>query len=134
MKTFFSLLVALTCISQAYCNAPSPIVTAGDFAFVSGQFPIDPVSGTIVVADIGTLTQLTISNIQHLLREKGFDLKKVVNAVVYLTDMRDYDAMLAAFLEEFDFTFPPALEVVAVSELPLKSRIEIACTAYLERQ
>jgi len=136
MRILFLLSVLFVCTS-AFCKARanySSAINAGDFLYVSGQVPIDPATGKMMEGDIETLTNQAIDNIQHLLRLNGVDLKQVVSTVVYLKDIRDYDAMDQAYGSRFNFQYPPARDVVAAADLLYNARIEISCVAYKKRK
>lgn len=124
-----SACVVASATSHVEANQ-SAAVTAGDFLYVSGQYPIDPTTGKIVVADTETLTNLVIDNIQHQLHVKGYMMKDVVKTFVYLTDIRNYHAMDTAYGHRFDVRFPPSRDVIEVSNLLYTSPIEISCIAY----
>jgi len=65
----------------------SPIaqgVKCGDFVFVSGQGPLDPVTKQVVSTDIAEQTRVTLDNVA-----------KVLEAAVFLRDMKDFDAFRA---------------------------------------
>jgi 2-iminobutanoate/2-iminopropanoate deaminase len=111
----------------------SEAVTAGDFLYVSGQYPIDPTTGKLVVADMQTLTNLVLDNIQHQLHLKGYNMQQVIKTEVYLTDIRNYQAMDAAYSLRFDVKYPPARDVIQVSNLLYTSPIVISCIAYIGR-
>lgn len=136
MKRFMMMMGAFLLTGQAHLMATSSYsnaVTAGDFLYVSGQFPIDPSTGQISTGDMQTLTNLALDQVQHWLRQKGLTMSQVIKTEVYLTDIRDYDAMDAAYAERFNFQYPPARDVIAVSSLLNNSRIEISCVAYKNR-
>ncbi len=123
----------LTCgICHVEANE-SEAVTAGDFLYVSGQYPIDPTTGKLVVADMQTLTNLVLDNIQHQLHLKGYNMQQVIKTEVYLTDIRNYQAMDAAYSLRFDVKYPPARDVIQVSNLLYTSPIVISCIAYIGR-
>ncbi len=126
------LLVSSMVVGHA-TDTVSPAVNAGDFLYVTGQLPIDPVTGEMIQGDMETLTNQAIDNLKHILHVKGYKMKQVVKTVVYLSDIRDYDAMDFAYGERFTSNFPPAREVAAVSQLPNNARIEISCVAYKKR-
>ncbi len=132
MKKSLFLLSALLFSGSAFCSGPtySQVVTAGDFAYVSAQLPIDPTTGKIVQGDITTLTNLVIDHIQHELHVKGFTLKQVIKTEVSLYDIRDYDQMDAAYGLRFNFTYPPARDVIQAANLPSNASIQISCIAY----
>src|SRR5262245_44995663 len=75
--------------SAAYSQA----LKAGGFVFVSGQGPIDPVSGVPQLGPIREQVQLTLSNIQGILKAAGSSMDRVVRCTVFLRDMNDFDAM-----------------------------------------
>lgn len=128
----FALIASISCFSTQTASY-SAAVTAGDFVYVSAQLPVDPITGHLIDGDIQTLTNQVINNIQHLLKVKGSSLKQVIKTEVYLTDIRDYQAMDAAYAKWFNFQYPPARDVAAVSDLPYNARIEISCIAYTKR-
>ena len=107
----------------------SAAVTAGDFLYVSAQFPIAPLTGQIGTGDTQTLTNLVLDQIQHLLHVKGYTMKQVVKTEVYLTDIRNFESMDSAYGLRFPFEFPPARDVIEVSSLLNNSPISISCIA-----
>ncbi|MBS0652347.1 MAG: hypothetical protein JSR39_02345 [Verrucomicrobia bacterium] len=129
LSLFFATNAAFSKEKAAYSLA----VNAADFIFVSGQVPVDPSTGELIQGDIETLTNQVIDNLQHVLRLNGADLNQVVSTVVYLTDIRDYDAVNQVYQQRFNFQFPPARDVIAVSDLLYNARIEISCIAYKKR-
>lgn len=108
--------------------AYSQAVEAGDLVFVSGQIPLDPVSGELISEDMNAATARCIANAQAILQAAGLDLNNVVKASVFLTTMDDYAEMDAAYREAMPMPFP-AREAVAVLALPKGARVEISMIA-----
>jgi 2-iminobutanoate/2-iminopropanoate deaminase len=116
-------------------GAPSPkgpyshAVRAGDFVFVSGQGPIDPVTNQWKRGDAGSETRATLENIQAILRAAGADLQDVVKCSVFLTDIQDFAAMNQVYAEFFGDIRPARTTVQAT--LPGRdTKVEIDCIAY----
>lgn len=132
MKKVLFALSALCFTSTGFCAAVnySNAKTAGDFLYVSAQFPIDPITGKMVEGEMGELTDITLDHIQHILHKKGFKMKDVVKTEVYLNDIRDFEAMDAIYGERFPDQFPPARDIIVSPELLNNSRIQISCIAY----
>lgn len=132
MKRVLFALSALCFTSTSFCATAnySNAKTAGDFLYVSAQFPIDPDTGKMVEGEMGELTDITLDHIQHILHKKGFKMKDVVKTEVYLNDIRDFEAMDATYGERFPYQFPPARDIIVSPELLNNSRIQISCVAY----
>jgi 2-iminobutanoate/2-iminopropanoate deaminase len=108
----------------------SPAVRAGDFIFVSGQVPIDPVSGQVVSGDAKAETRRVLENIRIILEGCGATLADVVKCQVFLTDIRDFAAMNEAYAEFFGDS-KPARSTVGAPALPVAgSKVEIDAVAY----
>jgi 2-iminobutanoate/2-iminopropanoate deaminase len=108
----------------------SPAVRAGDYIFVSGQIPVDPVSGQVVTGDVKLETRQVLTNIQKILEGCGASLADVVRCGVFLTDGSDFKAMNEVYSEFFGEA-KPARTTVIVASLPLKeARVEIDAVAY----
>jgi len=99
-------------------------VRAGPFLFISGQGPIDPERGEIIVHDVVGQTHQTLKNIKAILEESGSSLNKVVKANVYLSDIDDFSSMNGAYSVYFKGD-PPARTTIQASRLPLGILIEI---------
>lgn len=106
----------------------SPAVRAGDFIYVSGQTPRDPVSGELVGDDIASQTRQTLQNVQRLLREAGASMEDVVSVIIYLTDVDDWAAMNVVYGEFFRTPFPSRTAVGAQLRGIL---VEISAVAYI---
>ena len=118
---------------SANTSTYSEAVNAGDVLYISAQLPLDPSTGQIVHGDMETLTNLVIDHIQHLLHLNGMKMNQVVKTQVYLQDIRNYQAMDNAYHSRFCFQYPPARDVVEVSNLLYNAPIEISCIAYRNR-
>ena len=111
----------------------SPAVRAGDFIFVSGQVPVDPVTGTVVYGDVRLETRQVLNNIRLNLEGCGATLGDVVKCHVCLTDIQDFTAMNEVYAEFFGEA-KPARTTVGVAALPLPgAKVEIDAIAYKPR-
>jgi len=106
----------------------SPAVRAGDTIYVSGQVPIDPISGQIVTGDVQVETRQVLNNIRNILAGCGASLADVVRCAVYLTDAADFKAMNEVYAE-FLGSSKPARATVEVSRLPKGVLIQIDAIA-----
>ena len=115
-------------------NAPAPIgpysqaIQQGPFLFCSGQIPIDPVSGNVVLGPIEQQTELVIKNIKALLDEANYHFNEVVKTTIFLTDMNDFPKVNAIYGKYFN-ELPPARSTIQVAALPKGVNVEIEITA-----
>ena len=115
-------------------NAPAPIgpysqaVAAGGFVFVSGQIPMNPVTGELVTDDIKTETRQVMENIKAILTEAGIDFTHVVKTSIFLKDMHNFAQVNEVYGTYFNAAFP-ARETVQVAGLPKNVNVEITVTA-----
>ncbi len=116
-------------------GAPQPrgpyshAVRAGDFIFVSGQGPIDPVTNELKLSDVAGETRATLENIRNILKAAGADLADVVRCGVFLADIRDFAGMNQVYSQFFGDIRPARTTVQAI--LPAHgSKVEIDCVAY----
>ena len=65
----------------------TPGMRAGDFIYVSGQGPIDPVSDELVVTDVATQTRMTLENVERVLAAAGASRTDIVKVSVFLRDI-----------------------------------------------
>lgn len=117
----------------ATTNAPGAIgpysqaIDAGAFVFISGQIPVNPVTGEIPEG-ISSQTFQSIENIKAILKETGLSLDNVVKTTVFLADMNDFAAMNEVYGNNFTAPYP-ARSAVAVKDLPKKVLVEIEVIA-----
>ena len=111
-------------------NAPraigpySPAIRTGELLFVSGQIPLDPVSGVMVDGDIAAQTRRVLDNIGALLAAGGLTFKQVVRTTIFLLDMDDF-ATVNAVYSTYVADPAPARATVQVARLPKDARVEI---------
>lgn len=102
-------------------------VETGGFIFISGQLPVNPASGEIVM-DIQPATRQVLNNIQSLLEENGLSLNHIVKTTIFLKSMKDFNAFNEIYAGFFS-TDPPARSTVEVSNLPKGAPLEIEAVA-----
>lgn len=115
-------------------SGPEPIgpysvaTEANGLVFISGQIPIDPVSGAPGQGDAAAQTELVMTNLGSILGDLGLSFGDVVKTTIYLADMRDFPKVNAVYARSFPDD-PPARATVEVGGLPGGFLVEIEAIA-----
>jgi 2-iminobutanoate/2-iminopropanoate deaminase len=115
-------------------NAPQPVgpysqgMSAGDLVFISGQIPLDPVTGKIAGATIADQARRALANLKAVLSSQSLGTSALVKTTVFLRSMADFPAFNAVYEEEMGGA-RPARSVAEVSSLPKDALVEIEAIA-----
>lgn len=104
------------------------IDSGAGLVFVSGQLPIEPVTGAFPEGGVKEQTRQSLTNAKAILEAAGLGLNNVVKTTVFLADMGDFAAMNEVYSQFFCAPFP-ARSAVAVKTLPKGALVEIECIA-----
>jgi 2-iminobutanoate/2-iminopropanoate deaminase len=108
-----------------------PGIRVGDYIFLSGMGPIDPVTGERKHGGIAEQVRTTLNNVRHMLESAGSSLTRVVRVHVVLADIADIAEMDRVYREFFPVD-PPARSVWSM-QLRFGNACEIECIAVAER-
>ncbi|MGD0845385.1 MAG: Rid family detoxifying hydrolase [Geobacteraceae bacterium] len=103
-------------------------VKAGGMLFLSGQIPLDPVTGEMVGKEIAAQTERVMENIAALLAAAGLGFGDVVKSTIYLTDLANFAIVNDIYGRRFPVD-PPARSTVEVKGLPRGGGVEIEVIA-----
>lgn len=106
----------------------SPAILVDKTLYMSGQIPLNPLNGELVINTIENATHQVMKNILALLNEAGMTIDNIVKCSIFLKDLNDFAKVNEVYGSYFT-TMPPARETVQVAKLPLDSPIEISCIA-----
>ena len=118
-------------------NAPAPIgpynqaVLSGNTLYISGQIPIDPVTGKLVEGDIAQETKQSMENLKAILTAAGMTFENVVKTSIFIADMNQFAEINAVYATYFNTESAPARETVEVANLPKFVNVEISMIAVL---
>ena len=99
-----------------------------DLVFVSGQGPVDRITGEIKHGDILEEMAVAVENIRIILEAADSGLEYVLKVTVYLSDMNDLDRMNEKYSEYFGPIFPALTTVQA--DMPSDIKIELDVVAH----
>jgi len=108
----------------------SPAVRAGEFVFVSGQVPVDPLTGKVVGQTIEEQARQTLSNVRRALEAAGASIADVVSVLVYLADENDWTAFNGVYTTVFTRPYPSRTAIGVKLRGVL---VEISAVAWLGR-
>ncbi len=106
----------------------SQAVKAGNMLFISGQIPIDPETGNLIIGGIESETHRVMKNLEAILLEAGSSFEQVLKATIFIKSMDDFAKINAVYASYFKGAFP-ARETVEVSCLPKNANVEISVVA-----
>lgn len=107
----------------------SEALRVGEWVFIAGQGPVDPLSQEPVPGTIESETRMVFDHVKTLLELAGSSLAEVVKVTVHLSDIHDFDAYNAVYREYFP-TPPRPARITTQSVLWGGIKIEVECTAY----
>ena len=107
----------------------SQAIEVNGTVYVSGQLPIDPLTGELKNG-IEEQTRQSLTCISYILKEAGLTLKDVVKTTVLLKNISDFSAMNEVYASFFEGDFP-ARVCFEVAALPKGALVEIEAVAVL---
>jgi 2-iminobutanoate/2-iminopropanoate deaminase len=134
-RDFLGTLLLAPLLSQrlkivATSEAPKAIgpysqaVRAGNVLYLSGQIPLDPATGNLVVGDFSAQVRRVLDNLRAVLHEAKADFRNVVKATVYLSDLANFQTLNTVYAEYFG-DHKPARSTIGVAALPRGAMVEI---------
>ena len=102
---------------------------AGDFVFVTGTGPVDPVANKITSDSIEEQTEITIRNMEAILEADGASLADVVKVTAHLSDISLFSRYNTTYASIFQKPYPVRTTVESGFADP-KMLIELDCVAY----
>jgi len=105
-------------------------IAAAGLLFLSGQVPLDPATGALIQKTMQEEVARVLENLKAVLQAAGSGLDRVVKTTVYLTSLKDFDAMNETYARYFGDN-RPARSTVQVAALPRGARVEIDAIATL---
>ena len=107
----------------------STAVRVGDVIYLSGALGTKPGGGGLADGGIQGQTRQALENIKASAALAGVTMEDMVKCTVFLTDVKDFQAMNQVYREFFPAN-PPARSTVAVAGLVVQGAvIEIECIA-----
>lgn len=106
----------------------SQAVVSSGIIYCSGQIPINPDTGYLVLGGIEAQTTQVIDNLEGILAECCANLSNILKVTVYMKDLADFSSMNRIYKSMFGESMP-ARSTVEVSALPLGAAIKIECIA-----
>jgi 2-iminobutanoate/2-iminopropanoate deaminase len=97
---------------------------SGELLFISGQIPLDPITGQIVGETPGEQARRCLENLEIIAKAGGTSLAQSVKVTIYLIDMAAFSQVNEVYAEFFPKD-PPARVTVAVAGLPRGALVEI---------
>jgi len=104
-------------------------IDTDQFAFISGQLPVNPSEGKITAQNIQEQTTQVLDNLKFVLNEVNLDYTDVVRCDVFVKDMDDFAEVNKIYGSRFNADPKPARQTIQVGRLPLDALVEISCIA-----
>jgi 2-iminobutanoate/2-iminopropanoate deaminase len=95
----------------------SHIARVGSFITIGGTAGVDHVTGQLAGPDAYAQSRQILKAFRVMLESVGSDLQHVIHVNVFLTDIRAFEEMNRAYVEEMGAHRPPRT-TIGVNELP----------------
>ena len=102
----------------------SQATRAGNLVFFSGQIPLDPATGELVVGDISAQARRAFDNLKAVCEAAGGTMDDITRVGLYLTNLSQFAAVNAVMGEYFAQPYP-ARSTIEVPGLPMGAAFEV---------
>ena len=115
--------VILSAGAPSAIGAYSQAIRMGQFVFISGQIPLDPVTMEMVEGDFESRTRRVFDNLKAIVQEAGGELDQIVKLTIYLTDLSNFSTVNNVMMDYFRAPYP-ARAALGVASLPKGADVE----------
>lgn len=118
-------------------KAPAPVgpysqaIKQGNTLYLSGQIPLDPHTGDLVMDSFAAQCHQVLKNLSAVLEAGGSGLGNVLKVSIFLTDLSKFNEFNEIYAQYFS-TVKPARSCVEASALPKGVDIEIEAVAWVD--
>ena len=118
-------------------NAPKAIgpysqgILVNQTLYVSGQIPFDPLTNTLISANIEDQTKQCLNNILGIVQAAGMKKENIIRCGVFMINLSDFSKMNQEY-ELFFGSHKPVRAAVEVRRLPKDVLIEIDAIAVID--
>ncbi len=102
----------------------SQAVRCGNTVYLSGQIPLDPVSGQLVEGAIDVHIRRVFDNLRAVCQAAGGDLRDIAKLNVFLLDLGNFSEVNRIMASYFEAPYP-ARAAIGVAALPRGSIVEM---------
>ena len=95
----------------------SHVTTGAGLIFLSATSGVNPATGRLAGDSIEEQVDQVLNNLEVMLHSAGSDLQHVLQAVVYLLDMSEFEKMNSVYAKKMG-AHRPSRTVIGVRELP----------------
>ena len=106
-----------TDLAPAAIGPYSQAIVNGDLVYTSGQIPLDPKTGELVVGTIQAETTRVLENLGAVLEAAGAGFDSVLKTTIFLTDMGDFQAVNDIYAARFTGQKPARLAAAEDTEI-----------------
>ena len=103
-------------------------VRAQEMLYCSGQIPLDPATGQLVLGAPAAQAKRVMDNLKAVIEAAGFSMADIVKTTIYLTDLAAFAEVNKVYEAYFAGSFP-ARATVQVAALPRAVNVEIDAVA-----
>ncbi len=101
----------------------SQAVKVGNTVYCSGQLPLDPNTGNMVLGNFEAQTHQMFRNVVAVVKASGASMDQVVKITLFLTDLSEF-AKVNEIMPQYFAQPYPARSTVGVASLPKGAQIE----------
>jgi len=118
-------------------KAPKPAghyaqaIVHGNLIFVSGQLPIDPMTGAKRIGSIEEQTEQALRNVSEIVEAAGSSMDQVIKTTVYISDIQLWERVNEVYSGFFG-EHRPARAVVPTKDLHFGFQVEIEAIASVQ--
>ena len=92
--------------APAAIGAYSQAIQWGDIVFISGQIPLNPLTGELMNSTFNDQISQVIDNLESICNEAGGNLDNILKLTIYLTDLSKFDEVNEIMIKRFSEPFP----------------------------
>ena len=123
--------IILTADAPKAVGTYSQAVKVGRTVYVSGQIPLDPVTGELVQISMEAQIRRVFDNLLAIVRAAGGDFSHVTKLNVFLTDLSHFALLNQVMATYFKEPYP-ARAAIQVAALPKGATVEMDCVVELD--
>ena len=120
-----------TTLAPAAIGPYSQAIRCGNTVYLSGQIPLDPVTGKLVEGAFELQVRRVFDNLRAVCQAAGGDLRDIAKLNVFLLDLGQFAEVNRIMAEYFQEPYP-ARAAVGVAALPRAAVVEMDAVMVLD--